>query len=250
MTSNRFFIKKDNIQFPYATIKGREHHHLSKVARTKPGENVWLFDETGKNYFTRVEKIGRSQTNLYILEEKKTDEPQYKVSLAQSLVKAKAMEMVLQKSTELGIERLIPIQSKRSVVKISDKAENRLERWKRISLEAAKQCGRSQLLDIIHPLSLGDFLKEEYQAEKLFLNEYGGDSLRDIFISRISGNDNASSPSNSVIILVGPEGGWTDEEVNDITCHGFRAINLGRTMFKSETAAIAAVAVVTQFWKI
>jgi 16S rRNA (uracil1498-N3)-methyltransferase len=217
------------------------------VARIRPRENVWLFDEIGNNYLASVENITRSQTRLCILDVKTTNSPKLKINLAQSVVKTKAMETIIQKSTELGITQFIPIMTERSIVKIDDNIDSKIQRWRRISLAAAKQSGRSYLPEISHPVPLEDFLSEDDGAEKLFLDEHSGDCFRDIFISQTSGQK--KSPAATIVILVGPEGGWTSEEVKKIRDHGFRAINLGRFILKSDTAAIVIVAIVSQLWK-
>ena len=138
MTSNRFFIEKLKLDTsPFLFLSGKEHHHLSRVARTRPKETVWLFDGKGTNYLARVEEISREKTRLKILKTVVSTEPKVKIYLGQAILKARKMEDVLQKATDLGIAAFIPIRSERSIIKIHDRARKRTERWEKIAREAA-----------------------------------------------------------------------------------------------------------------
>lgn len=240
MTSNRFFIKKESQEASSVLLKGEEHHHLSRVARIKPGEKVNLFDRQGSDYLARVEEIGKNSTRLFILEKREKKNKRTHVTLAQALIKAKNLELVLQKATELGMSDFIPIISSRSIIRIGDKTEKKMQRWRRIVLESAKQCGRSVVPRIHIPLDLNTFFERRVEDKKIFFCGRGGNYLRNILVHL--------KPPASVVLLVGPEGGWTDKEEQDIMGHGFEAISLGPLTLRSETAAIASLAMVSHFW--
>lgn len=246
MTSDRFYIQKKQIKFPGAVLTGSEHHHLSRVVRKKQGDKVSLFTEKGENFTARIDKIEKSQTILTIIETGHQKESGMKITLAPSLVKSKALELILQKSTELGVSCFVPVVAERSIVKISDKIEKKITRWHRIVLSASKQCGRPSPPFIEKPLPLKKFLDIEKAHVKIFLDEKGGECLRD-FICDFHDNHPRKFPL-SVIILLGPEGGWTEKEKQDIVHHGYQAVSLGRNILRAETAAISCVAIISHFW--
>lgn len=248
MTSDRFFVKRKNIQFPSVFLEGEEHYHLSRVARIRPTEKVWLFDEFGASYLARVNEIRANNTWLSILEEKEVEVPKVRITLAQSLVKAKKMELILQKAVELGVTVFIPVKTVRSIVKVEEKVERKTQRWKTIALEASKQCGRSFVPRILPPVSLKHLLEKRKENRKLFLNERRGKYLRDILLPSSDSESGNEFPPSSVIVLIGPEGGWTDEEEQDILRCGFEAVSLGSRMLRAETAAICSLAMISHFW--
>jgi len=250
VTSNRFFIKKAKLQKFPVFLTGEEHHHLHAVVRLKTGEKVWLFDEYGTEYLARVEYTVRDKTQLSVIEQKEKKEPLVKITLAQSLIKSGRLEFLLQKATELGVDRFLPVISARSVAKVDGKIEKKLERWSRIVREAAKQSGNTKVPAILPPKSLGELLKEEGDDLKIFLNEQGGTYLKEILLRDHDSVKKGISISSSVRVLVGPEGGWTEQEEQDILDHGFKAISLGLQTLRAETAAISCLVLINHFWNL
>jgi 16S rRNA (uracil1498-N3)-methyltransferase len=240
LTSNRFFLKKESRESSVVFLKGEEHHHLSRVARIKNGENIYLFDSRGADYLARVEEVGKNSTRLFILEKRLKSDEKTRITLAQALIKTKNLELILQKATELGMSEFVPVISSRSIIKIGDKSEKKLQRWRRIVLESSKQCGRSAVPTIHIPYDLSTFFRRGSEEKKIFFCRRGGQNLRD----RLA---DLPSPA-SVVLLIGPEGGWTDREEQDILGHGFESISLGPLTLRSETAAIASLAMVSHFW--
>lgn len=240
MTSNRFFIEKESQESSDVLLEGEEHHHLSRVARIKPGENVYLFDRQGSDYLARVEEVGKTSTRLSILEKRPRKDEKTHVTLAQALIKAKNLELVLQKATELGMSEFFPVISSRSIIKIGDNPEKKVQRWRRIVLESSKQCGRSVVPRIHTPSDLSTFFRQTDCDRKIFFHGKGGAYLKDLLAHL--------HPPSSVVLLIGPEGGWTEREEQDIVGRGFEAISLGPLTLRSETAAIASLAMVSHFW--
>lgn len=242
MTSNRFFIEKPEIDSSYIFLSGDEHHHLNHVVRIKTQEKVWLFDEQGTSYLARVEEIGREKTRLLILKKVTQKRPRLNIALGQALLRSKKMEFIIQKTTEWGIARFIPVVTQRSLIKIQTKSDKRIERWQRIAREASKQSGQVFSLSIEAPVPLTPFLKERKEKIRLLLSENQGKALKNILIQY---QENVPS---SVLILVGPEGGWSDEEEQDILSHGYEAVTLGKQILRAETAALSSVALISHFW--
>lgn len=248
MTSNRFSIKQSHIRSTFVFLDGDEHHHLSKVARIKPMEKVWLFDERGTNYLARVEEITKERTRLTIIERQVTPEPRVKITLAQALIKSKKMNSIIQKATELGVTTIIPVITARTVVKIEERAEKKLERWQKIIHAAAKQSKIPILPSISSPETLKKLVEERDETKKLVLNENKGKFLRDILVQNSGPDVEREDIPSSVIILVGPEGGWTREEEEYILDHGYEAVSLGKQVLRTETASLSSLAMISHFW--
>lgn len=248
MTSNRFFIRQLELNSSCVYIEGDEHHHLSIVARVKPYEKVWLFDSQGNSCLARVEEIEKEKTKLLILKKGEKEEARIKITLAQALIKAKKMEFLIQKSTELGITSFIPVITSRTMVKIEEKVEKKLERWQRIACEAVKQSKGLWIPSILPPLSLERVIEEIKVEKRLLLHENRGKYLRDILLQPIKSRREALP--HSVLILIGPEGGWTKEEVEYILSNSFEEVSLGRSILRSETAALCSIALISHFWNL
>lgn len=209
---------------------------------------MWLFDQGGRNYLARVEKIRKNGTELFIMERMDKNEPGIKITLAQALLKLSKMEIIIQKATELGVLTVIPVITSRTVVKIEEKTQEKMERWKRIAREATKQSQGCLVPSISLPLPLARLLKERKDEKKLLLSENRGQYFRDILTQNPLSGASKEGPPSSVLILVGPEGGWTEEEEEKILSHGYEAVSLGRRILRAETAAICSLSLISHFW--
>jgi len=246
LTSNHFLIKQKNLHPPQALLDEEEHHHLSRVLRMGPGEKVCLVDEQGNSYRAEVEEVGRRQTRLSILEKRDASAGKLRLVLAQALIKSKSMDLVIQKATELGVEVIIPVEAARSVVRLKEKEAGKLERWRKIAREAAKQSRRSDIPVIQLPQPYSSFLKARDEARRLILCEDGRVFLRDILAVGPAQPGHLEVPA--VVVLVGPEGGWTKKEEEQAVEKGFEAVSLGSRILRSETAALAILAAISVFW--
>jgi 16S rRNA (uracil1498-N3)-methyltransferase len=245
LTSNHFFIEKNRLKGKAVVLTGAEHHHLSKVVRHKPKDVIWLFDEGGAKYKARIDDISTEETRLTVLERIEDTRPKTKVTLAQALLKGKSMDFVVHKAVELGIFGLIPVVAARSVVKIEERSEKKIERWTKIALEASKQCQSGLTLRIAAPIKLADFLRETTRAPlKIVLSKNADLYLKDL----ITSPDCRSAAASEMILLVGPEGGWTPEEERKIMDSGFKSASLGKNILRAETASLAAAAILLHFW--
>ena len=246
MTSNHFLVKQKNLRPPYALIDEEEHHHLGRVLRMAPGKIVWLVDEKGISYLAEVEEVGQRQTRLLILEKKEPSAGRLRLVLAQALIKSKNMDLVIQKATELGVSVIIPIEAVRSVVKLNKGEAGKRARWSKIAGEAAKQSRRSDIPTIQMPQPLAAFLQARDEARRFVLCEDGGVRLRDILAAGPVRPGDPEVPA--VVVLVGPEGGWTQKEQEQAIDGGFEAVSLGSRILRSETAALAILAAISIFW--
>jgi 16S rRNA (uracil1498-N3)-methyltransferase len=246
VTSNHFFIPKARARGDVFVLDGREHHHLSTVLRARPGEEVVLFDEDGTKYAARVEEITAAATTLVCLSRTPEEARRTRIVLAQSLLKAKAMDFVVQKAAELGLADFIPVAAARSVAKLEEKSGRKIARWEQIAREASKQSRLGLELRIHPPRSLSAFLADPPAGLKLYLSENGGRLLRDLLRGTPGAVSDASPESAAV--LVGPEGGWAPGEEEAIVGHGFEPMSLGRPVLRAETAALSAAVLLSHFW--
>jgi 16S rRNA (uracil1498-N3)-methyltransferase len=220
-------------------ISGAEARHIQKVFRLKEGDEIVLFDGTGTEYWGTIESQRRHGITVKIA---KTDTPRREspidIILGQGLLKGDKMDYVLQKTTEMGVSAIFPFISSRTIPRLGgDRAERRWNRWKRIVVESAKQCGRvvPPRVEGIRPLEsilkspVGDFVK-------LILWERAGDSLRE-------GMREIDKNARKFLFLVGPEGGFDEGEISAAKERGFTPVGLGPRILRSETAGVAILSI-------
>jgi 16S rRNA (uracil1498-N3)-methyltransferase len=214
-------------------LAGAEAHHLIHVMRAKTGQTVELFDGSGSEFTAEINRVGRSQVELLITAQRKVDrEPPVALTLAVALPKGDRQRWLVEKATELGVSRLVPIVTTRGVAQPLERA---LDRLRQSVIEASKQCGRNRLMEIAPAVSWKDLVAQSASLQhRLFANAGGQVDWRD-----------GIRESEQLIAAVGPEGGWTDEEAAMAIKNGWRAIDLGPRILRVETAAILIAGRVT-----
>ena len=221
--SDRFFIESP-IVGETALVTGNEAQHLAKVMRAQVGDSLTLFDGSGAEFLARVEKLGRHEVQVAILERHAIDrELPRDVTLAVALPKGERQQWLVEKLTELGVTRVVPIVTKRGVAQPVD---NALSRLRRTVIEASKQCGRNRLLEIAPPQTWTALATQ-------------CDAARYLAHPAIAVTVAKPADQQAVVLAVGPEGGWTDEEVALAIAHHWQGIDLGPRILRVETAAIA-----------
>ncbi|MEW6729753.1 MAG: 16S rRNA (uracil(1498)-N(3))-methyltransferase [Acidobacteriota bacterium] len=241
MAGHRFFVPAEKIHSETALIEGDEAHHLRRVLRLAVGDEVRVFDSSGREWRAVIEQTSIQQVILRLLEpfDNEVESP-IAITLAQGLIKGERFELVLQKAVELGISALQPFTSRYTDVQLSEaRAEKRLERWQRIVLEATKQSGRRRLMSILPPLSWAELIRQINRPALLFA-EQGGHSL-----TSISDQLKTLQPT-AITAIVGSEGGWSREELAQAEAAGFHLVTLGPRILRTETAGIMA-AVLLQY---
>jgi len=245
VTANQFFVPQIPEGAARIVLRGREHRHLAKTARVREGEEIWVFVGRGRRSRARVEKVGPGSTEVAVLAVEAPERPRTTIVLAPGLVEAKTLEIVIEKAAELGCSEIRPIVSARSCKAAGERTDRKLERWRRIVREAAKQCKASFLTEVLPPRPLKELLGESGPARRLFLSEHGGRPLKDVLCE--GPGSGAGTPAR-VILLVGPKGGWTAGEEETIRRAGFEAVSLGDRILRAETAALAGAAMIAHFW--
>lgn len=234
MTRRRWIA--DQFTDTTATLEGDQAAHLARVLRAQPGQ---IFDVVANGYLRRatVVNVSEEQVTFALGEELETDAA-LPVHLLLAVIKFDHYEWGLEKLTELGAARITPVIARRTEKHLAQAAAKRVERWRRIALEAAKQSRRSDLPQVDDPLPLKEAIAQVNAPVKLLLaeteqenslkNELGSQGVREL---------------GSVALAVGPEGGWTAEEMQMFSESGWRHVTLGPRILRAETAAIAALSV-------
>ena len=227
----RFYTPKENFQSGKATLNLEETRHLRDVLRLREGAEIRVFDGEGREFSGAVEKISKSETLVEITREIEpaAHESSLDLTLAVALLKGEKFDLVVQKSVELGVTRIIPLNTKRADVKLKDSVI-KLERWRKIALEAAKQSGRARLLQLGEPLDFDEFIAARRETGILFA-ERGGAVFSSI------------RAAENMVAVIGAEGGWEDSEIENAREKGFQIITLGGRILRAETAAISTAAI-------
>ena len=247
MARRRFYASPNKITASLATLSTHETHHLIHVLRMTPGDEAFVFDGCGREFRCSFRKVEENQAQLEI-EDALSDviESPLHVTLAQALAKGEKFDFIVQKATELGVSAIAPLITRNSDVRLDDHQKtNRVERWQRISLEAMKQCGRRRLVEIARPRSLREFIAEQQPAKPadalqtrvtLVFSEAGGMPLAEVL--------QPMAQPGVVCALIGPEGGWSVDELEALKDSGFRAVTLGPRVLRTETAALVALTLI------
>lgn len=235
MQRHRFYAAPAQINNSSVTLDAEEAHHLTRVLRLGEGAQVFVFDGEGDEYECEVARVAKHQVELRILRQLGgAVESPLRLTLAQALVKGDKFDWVVQKSTELGVTRIVPLITEYcDVRRAEERAEQRMQRWRRISLEALKQCGRRKLVEISEPAPFEDFCESAAGSDCLIFSERGGRTLREVSAE--------ASYAGRITLCVASEGGWSERELQKAEASGFIAVHLGSRILRTETAAIVAV---------
>lgn len=243
MTRRRFYAPPEafNSDVTTAVLAGDEARHLRDVLRLAAGDEVFLFDGFGTEYRCVVNDVARASSRVDVIEEVAPagSESPLKLTLAVALLKGEKFDLVVQKATELGVTRIVPVKTARADIRLTDNADaaKRVSRWQRIALEAAKQSGRAFVPQVSVPVNFSTFVfdKELENARRVMFSERNGGNLSEL-------EDLAPTEQPAMIALVGSEGGWADEEIAAAGAANWRLVTLGGRTLRAETAAITAAA--------
>jgi 16S rRNA (uracil1498-N3)-methyltransferase len=239
----RFYVPQPQIENGILRIEGGEVRHIRKVLRLKAGDEVTVFDGDAKEYHGTIVESQPSTIAVKVRDlSLSKKESSLGITLAQSLLKGEKMDLVVQKATELGISEIVPFYSSRSVpiLERSKRAE-RHHRWERIAVEASKQCGRGVLPGIRPIQSYMEMLQSPMpDSLRLILWEKEGMGLKELF--------GEHTEKQKVFFVVGPEGGFSREEVEHAKTNTFIPIHLGNWILRSETASLSLLSILQYEW--
>jgi 16S rRNA (uracil1498-N3)-methyltransferase len=240
MSVNRFFIAALSIEGDRIRLSPEQSHQVCHVLRLRPGDTIVVLDDSGTEYDVTLTAVSRTQTLGQVTSRRRAPgEPAAEVTLFQSLLVREKFEWVLQKGTEVGVTQFVPVLTERSLVRTKTIEQNKLDRWQRILTEAAEQSHRGRIpqLEPILPFDQALLRLRDFDRFLIAAPSDGATTLRDALqgITR--------SPA-SVAVMIGPEGGFTEEEVARVGDKGVVPISLGSRILRTETAAIVACALV------
>ena len=221
----------------HVDLDGTAANHVARVLRLRAGDGLILFDDAGGEYAATVVAFGRKTVRVAVGEYRPINrESPLRVTLAQGISRGERMDVVVQKATELGVWRIVPLLTERTVVRLNAaQAANRLRHWRAIAIAACEQSGRNQLPDITAPIGLQEFLVSSLpDGLRLLLNPDGGLNAKQL------------PASDTATLLIGPEGGLSDAERTAASAAQFQRLSLGPRILRTETAALAALAIIQQ----
>ena len=241
---HRFYLPPDQCQGGRLTLEDREAHHGLHVLRLRPGERVSVLDGAGHEYLCEVRDAGRKAIHLEIRQQTFIPRLPCAVTLLQAIPKGTSFETILQKATELGAARVVPLLSERVVTQLDeDSSEHKLEKWRHTTIEAMKQCGNPWLPQLDPPLTPRAFLALRESFELPLIGSLQPDSRHPReFFNRFF-TEHQRLPQ-SIAIWVGPEGDFTPAELSEAKSAGALPITLGRLVLRSETAAIYCLSII------
>lgn len=233
MTRRRWIA--DEVSGDRALLLGKNAYHLARVLRAKTGQQ---FDVVAAGHVRRgtVADVSEERVVFELAEEIPATDLPLELTLFLSVFRFERMEWAIEKATELGVARIVPVIARRSEKHLAAAAPKRVERWRRIVQEAAQQARRASIPEVASPLKLEAALADASPGIVLAESEQDA-SLKQV-LSELK-------PANSIRLAVGPEGGWTSEEVESFRRAQWRTASLGKTILRTETAAIAAIAIIT-----
>lgn len=239
----RFFIKENQKQNNQITIIGEDVNHIKNVIRKQIGDIIEICNQDNeKSYKCEIEKIEEKQITTKIIEELKEQESNIKVDIYQGLPKAEKMELIIQKSVELGANAIIPVNMKRCVVKLDSKSEEKkIERWQKISESAAKQCGRNNIPEVKHLVNIKDIcnLVKDYDAMIVAYENEKENTLKQELTKLKNKQKNLK-----IGIVIGPEGGLEENDVELLKESGAKIITLGHRILRTETVALNMLSII------
>lgn len=232
----RFFINEeitDDVFF----LKGEDAHHAARVLRLRQGELITLCDGNGTDYEGKISEISKEQVSVQILEKHDSEtEIKQHITLFMALPKGDKMEFIIQKATELGVSSIIPFLSKNCVSR-PGQTDKKVLRWQKIATEAAKQCGRGKIPVVSDVLTVGEVAKRanDFGTKLFFYEKENQNGLKTVLEQGLS---------DTIAIVIGAEGGFTEKEAEDFQSNGFVSVSLGKRILRCETAPITALSAI------
>jgi 16S rRNA (uracil1498-N3)-methyltransferase len=240
---HRFYLPPEHCRDSTLELTGTEAKHALRALRIQTGERVSVLDGAGQELICEVQAATRHTVNLAVLHKNASPPLPCQITLLQAIPKAKAMDYIVQKATELGAGRVVPILSERTVVHLDgEDAGNKAEKWQQIAIESIKQCGSPWLTKIEPPVTLKNYLARREEFELPVIASLQGDSRHPREFIQQFREANKRLPTTACV-WIGPEGDFAPAEMNRIKAEGALPITLGCLVLRSDTAAIYSLSV-------
>lgn len=240
---HRFYMPPEQCGGPIFSLAEREAHHASQVLRARPGDQVTVLNGSGGEYLCEIVEVTKRSVKLRIKKETRHESFPWQITLAQAIPKGKTFDTIVQKATELGAFRIIPLLTERVVVHVDNEtSESKVARWEQNAIEAIKQCGSPWLPKINAPVSFAQALQAQSASQLGFIASLApGSSHPRQYFSEYAAQNQPKLTQLSV--WVGPEGDFTPAELDAAQQAGLRPITLGPLVLRSDTAAIYCLSV-------
>lgn len=228
----KFFVNSENINDHTITLDGENAKHIGSVLRAKIGDIITVCDGDGRDYECEITEITKKTVTTKITDIFTNDnEPDIKLTLYQALPKADKMELVIQKCIEIGVDRIVPVKTEHTVVRLEGKEEKKLLRWNKIAESAAKQCGRGKIPVVDSVMSFKEAISEAVSLDGAIIPyEKERENSLKAFAKSFKGK--------SIGIFIGPEGGFSNEEIDFAISNGVKSVTLGKRILRTETAGL------------
>jgi 16S rRNA (uracil1498-N3)-methyltransferase len=238
MRKDRFFISESNITKEHVTLSSAQAHQIRNVLKLQSGDRIVVLDNAGFEYDVALEELGKNKAVGKILQKRPvTGEPRTQITLYQSLLAREKFEHVLQKCTEVGVVCFVPVITQRSIVRDTSITSHKLSRWRRIIQEAAEQSHRGRIPQLRNAAHFETIAAELQKYDLALIFSPQGQLLRDVL-------SKSAPATTNVGLLIGPEGGFTEVEVEAACSLGAKAVTLGPRILRTETAAVVTSALI------
>lgn len=239
MREPRIYVDIDLGQEVEVLLPDAAAHHIGRVLRKRKGQRLWLFDGRGQGRLAQIISMDKREVRVSLLQEQEENrESSLSLCLAQCISRGQHMDYTLQKAVELGVSHITPLLSEFSNVKIAeDRVQGKMQHWQQTIINAAEQCGRNRLPTLDAPRSLQQWLSADQAATRLLLHPGAGRGLAAI-----------EPPAAGLCLLAGPEGGFSEEEVERALASGCMQVDLGPRILRTETAPVAALSICQFLW--
>jgi 16S rRNA (uracil1498-N3)-methyltransferase len=230
----RVYVEEQLAPGKSCVLEGSAANHIMRVLRLRDGDSLTLFDGRGGEYAARITAFRKSSVQVEVQEQRNVErESRLELTLAQGISRGERMDWVMQKATELGVARILPVITVRTMVKLDERqSERKVEHWRAIVISACEQSGRNRVPEVAAPCAFHELLRnDDVHGQKLLLSPNGDLNARDLALT------------GRALLLVGPEGGLSPEEQELAIAGGFRQVRMGPRVLRTETAAIAALTI-------
>lgn len=239
MRVSRLYTEQPLASNSEQALDARCSHYLATVLRAKVGTRLYLFNGDGGEYPAEIVSLSKREVHVSLGEAKYPErESPLQIHLGIAVSRGERMDWVVQKSTELGVASISPLFSERTEVKLKgERLQKKAEHWRQVAISACEQCGRVRVPDIAAAISIDDWLPRQQQALRLVLHHRHSQTLQ-----------NFEKPAGGIALLIGPEGGLSEAEIDSATAQGFQALQLGPRVLRTETAPLSAISLLQYRW--
>lgn len=240
----RFFVEPRLLQDKTGVITGELFRHMATVLRLKPGDSILLADGAGNEAIATINAVRKESIEVKLEPASPVlkTEGALQITVYQGMPKGDKLELIIQKCTELGVTKIVPFMAARAVPRLAgERLDKKISRWQKIAMEAARQSGRGTVPETGFMESMDEVLRNSNESLKLLLWEgEEKQGLKNVLAT--------SSCTEDIAVIIGPEGGLTKEEADKAITAGYRSVNLGRRILRTETAGLAIVSILQYLW--